>query len=209
MASSTSRRESRSFDQCVIMVTSERNSSRNSSTLSFKQRRIHAVIRAILRVIRIRSVLAFALMFWCAGTGCMMVSYARAASADSSAANDVFAHAMAGSMSTDAHACCKAKRPSTNTHHGRAESKSTSSVELNLLMPPSSPTQTGAMNCCPLTSGSIVVSSQSQSNDNSTVSQQTDSSSPLLVESDHAPLAVPLRLPNRAHSYLLDCAFLI
>jgi len=208
MASSTSRRESRSFDQYVMMVTSEGNSARKSSTLGFKQRRIHAVIRAIQRFISIRSVLTFALMFWCAGTGCMMVSYARAASADSSAANDVFAHAMAGSMSTDAHACCRAKRPSTNTHHGRAESKSTSSVEVNLLMPPSTPTQT-AMNCCPLTSGSIVVSSLSQSNDNSTVWQQTDSSSPLLVKSDLAPLAVPLRLPNRAHSYLLDCAFLI
>jgi hypothetical protein len=142
----------------------------------------------------------------------MMVSYARAAAADSSGANDVldlFAQAMAGSMSTDAHACCKAKRPSTNIHHGRAESRSTSSVELNLLMPPSSPSQTGAMNCCPLTSGSIVVSSRSQSNDNATVFQQTDSSSLLLIKSDPAPLAVPLRLPNRAHSYLLDCAFLI
>jgi len=192
-----------------MVVTFESNSVRKSSTLSFKQRRIHAVIRAVQRVIRIRSVLAFALMFWCAGTGCMMVSYARAASADSSAANDVFAHALAGSMSTDAHACCKAKRTSTKTHHGRAESKSTSSVELNLLMPPSTPTQTGAMNCCPLTSGSIVVSSRSQANDTSTDLQQTDSSSQLLIKSDFAPLSIPLRLPNRAHSYLLDCAFLI
>jgi hypothetical protein len=139
----------------------------------------------------------------------MMVSYARAAAADSSAANDVMDHAMAGSMSMDGHACCKAKRPSIKTHNGRADSKSASAVGLNLLMPPSSPTQTGSMNCCPLTSGSIVVTSRSQSSDNSTVLQQTSSSSLLLVKSDLAPLVVPLRLPNRARSYLLDCAFLI
>jgi len=151
-------------------------------------------------------VLALALIFWCAGAGCMMVSYARATAADSSAANDVIDQAMASSIPMDAHACCKAKRPSTKTHHRRAESKSTSSFELAM---PSSPTQTGVMNCCPLTSGSIVVASRSQSKDNSTVFEQTHSSYLLLVKSAPAPPTIPLRLPNRAHSYLLDCAFLI
>jgi hypothetical protein len=147
-------------------------------------------------------------MLWCAGAGCMIVSYARAAAVDEGAATGLMDHAMA-SMSMDAHACCKAKRSSTRTHHSRAEAKSPSSVELNLMTPPSSPTQTGVMSCCPLTSGSIVVSSRSQSNDDSTSLQQTDSSSLLFVKSDLVPLAIPLRLPNRAHSYLLDCAFLI
>jgi hypothetical protein len=73
---------------------------------------------------------------------------------------------------------------------------------------PSTP-QSGVMNCCPLTSGSIVVTSRPQSNDNATVLQHSDSSSQLLSESRPLPVAVPLRLPNRAHSYLLDCAFLI
>jgi hypothetical protein len=65
------------------------------------------------------------------------------------------------------------------------------------------------MSCCPLTSGSMVVTSRSQSNDNATVLQQSDSSSQLFAESRPSPVAVPLRLPNQAQSYLLDCAFLI
>lgn len=160
-------------------------------------------------VLTIRSAVALALMLWCAGTGCMMVSYARAASNDGGE-SALWGHGMAGSMSADAHACCKAKHGVAKAHHQRTESKpSDRSAELNLMTLPSTPTQPGAMNCCPLTSGSMVVASRSQSNDRSIVSPQTLSSSWLLVTSDPSPLAIPLRLPNRAHSYLLDCAFLI
>jgi hypothetical protein len=138
----------------------------------------------------------------------MMVSYARAAATDDSSVAGMMHEAMAGAMSMDAHACCRARRSTSKRHHARSESESLS-PDLNLLTTPSTPTQTGVMNCCPLTSGSIVVSSRSQSNDRTTIHQQTDSSSLLLVKSDPSPLAVPLRLPNRSHSYLLDCAFLI
>ena len=191
-----------------MVVTFEGNSFRESSTHWNTQRRIRIVIRAVKKVVTLRSVLAFGLMFWCAGAGCMIVSYARAAAIDLNDAAVVLDHAMAGSMSMDAHACCKAKRPSAKGHHSRAEAKSLS-AELNLWTTPSTPTQTGMMICCPLTSGSIVVSARSQSNDRATVIQPADSASLLLITSDPAPLAVPLRLPNRAHSYLLDCAFLI
>ncbi len=163
---------------------------------------------AVKKIVSIRSILAFALMFWCAGAGCMMVSYARAATTELNDAASMMDHAMAGSSSMDAHACCKARRSSAKGHHARSESKP-STPELNLLVTPSEPTQTGVMNCCPLTSGSIVVSSRSQSNDRATVLEQTDSFQISLFNSHPAPLAVPLRLPNRAHSYLLDCAFLI
>jgi len=151
--------------------------------------------------------LALALILWCAGTGCMMVSYARAAASDSSATGGALEHAMAGSMSMDAHACCKAKRSSKKTA-ARRESR-TANGELNLLTTPSLPAPAGVMNCCPLTTGSIVLSSSSQSHDDATVVQQAKSASFLLVKPDIAPQLLPLRLPNRAHSYLLDCAFLI
>lgn len=166
------------------------------------------VIRAFKKIVSIRSVLAFGLMFWCAGTGCMMATYARAAATELNDAAVVMDHAMAGSMSVDAHACCKARRPSVKGHQARPESKS-ESAELNLLTLPSTPSPTGVMDCCPLTTGSIVVTSRSQSNDRATVRHHADPASLLLIPSDPAPLAVPLRLPNRAHSYLLDCAFLI
>ena len=172
------------------------------------ERRIRVVIRAVKKIVSVRAVLAFVLMFWCAGTGCMVVSYARAAATELNDAALVMDHAMAGSMSMDAHACCKARRPSAKGHQSRAASKP-ESAELNLLTLPSTPAPTGVMNCCPLTSGSIVATSRSQSNDHATVLHQRDAASLLLIQTDPAPLAVPLRLPNRAHSYLLDCAFLI
>jgi hypothetical protein len=172
------------------------------------KRRIRVVLRAAKKMVSIRSVLAFALMFWCAGTGCMMVSYARAAATEFGDAASMMSQTMAGSMSMDAHACCKAKRPSAKGHHARAESKS-SVPERELLTTPSTPTPTGVMNCCPLTTGSIVVSSRSQSNDRAALMQAADAASLSLIHSDSTPLAIPLRLPNRAHSYLLDCAFLI
>jgi hypothetical protein len=208
MESNTTRRASRSSNSYVMAVTCRDKSFRESSTHSNTQRRIRMVISAVKKVSTLRSVLAFGLMFWCAGAGCMMVSYARAAAIDSSEVAGRLDQSMAGSMSMDAHACCKAKRPSAKGHHSRAEAKSLP-ADFNLLTTPSLPTPTGVMNCCPLTSGSIVVTSRSQSNDHSAVSQQTDSASILFVRTDHSPLAIPLRLPNRAHSYLLDCAFLI
>ena len=139
----------------------------------------------------------------------MIVSYARAAATDSVSTSDGMDRAMAGaSSSMDAHACCKAKHRSGNGTQ-QASKESSAYAEQSLLTIPSAPTQSGAMNCCPLTSGSMVVASRSQSNDQATVSHAARSSSLLLVSSDPPPLAVPLRLPNRSHSYLLDCAFLI
>ncbi len=141
----------------------------------------------------------------------MMVSYARAAVVtDSSIVADIMDAGMGASTSRDAHACCKARhRGLKPTQHQSASTADVDFAGRQLLTTPSTPPQSGAMSCCPLTSGSIVVTSRSQSNDNATVLQQSDSSSQLLVDSSPSPVAVPLRLPNRAHSYLLDCAFLI
>ena len=150
--------------------------------------------------------LAIALIFWCAGAGCMMVSYARASMSEmdssGSSAEQAMLH-MSGAM--NAHECCKAKHKAEK----RTPSvKWPSSSELTEFTIPA-PAPSGAMSCCPLTSGSIVVASRSQSNDSAPALAQADSSSPKLSSSNAKPVATPLRLPNRADSYLLDCAFLI
>ncbi len=150
--------------------------------------------------------LAIAMMFWCAGAGCMMVSYAKGAmrNMDSSEVSDMSSMAqMSGSM--DAHACCKAKRK--NARRSEAASQLTSSEFEQFTVP--EPVQSAAMSCCPLTSGSIVIASQSNSNDDASISSHTDLASFKLLSSNQRPVAVPLRLPSRAESYLLDCAFLI
>jgi len=144
-------------------------------------------------------------MFWCAGTACMMVSYARAANGGSSQASQ----SSAVRMSMDAHACCKArhkssKRVVTSTAHGQSQSAEGDSRLFTLPLP----AQTGSMSCCPLTTGSIVVGSRTQTDNESSALAQ--SGSLFQVEESTPPLLiVPLRLPNRAQSYLLDCAFLI
>lgn len=150
--------------------------------------------------------LAIALMFWCAGAGCMMVSYAKGAMSemDSTDAQAMPPHMSHMSDSMDAHACCKAKRKGANRTHSAA---STPSEVTQFTLP--EPVQSNAMNCCPLTSGSIVVASRTTSNDEAPALSQTHSSAFKPLISYQKPLAIPLRLPNRAESYLLDCAFLI
>ena len=169
-------------------------------------------VRADLaRVFRIRSMMALALIFWCAGAGCMLVSFAQASMTDVAGSPDSADQMVTGvSSSMDSHACCKAKHRSASGNQTQPASRASSAyAEQNLLSIPTAPTQSGAMSCCPLTSGSMVVTSRSQSNDRATVSDVSSSSSLLVVSSDPPPLSVPLRLPDRAHSYLLDCAFLI
>lgn len=155
---------------------------------------------------KILKALAIALMFWCAGAGCMMVSYAQAAMRDLDASAEVLASGlshMSGSM--DAHACCKAKRRGAKRSNSATQSSPDEFTEFAL----PTPVQSSAMSCCPLTTGSIAVASRSQSNDEASAQSPTDSSAFKLLTSNQRPVAIPLRLPNRAESYLLDCAFLI
>jgi hypothetical protein len=164
------------------------------------------VTASFKRLLSLRSVIAIALMFWCAGAGCMMVSYARASMSDADASAQTADQPMAGmSAAMDAHACCKAKHKAVSRVRATKPSLGSNPGEFTLPEPVSS----DAMSCCPLTSGSIVVASRSQTNDNASELAQTDSSSLKFENSHQAPVAVPLRLPNRAGSYLLDCAFLI
>jgi hypothetical protein len=196
----------------VIQITFPGQAAGNHSTSAQSASSISAVIRSFKRKINPRSVMALALIFWCAGAGCMIVSYARASMTEAGGPSNSVDQVMAGmSSSMDAaHACCKAQHRSKNRSQLRAESPASSEfLAANLLALPSTPTQSGAMSCCPLTSGSIVVGSRSQSDDHANALDEAGSSSLLLIKSNPPPLAVPLRLPNRANAYLLDCAFLI
>ena len=158
------------------------------------------------RILSLRAGVAITLMFWCAGTGCMMVRYARSAMNDMDGSAQSAEQSMATmSASMDAHACCKAKHKSLTKAHSQKRSVTSDLMEFTL--PPPAPS--GALSCCPLTSGSIVVGSRSQTNDHASELAQTDSASLKLAGSNQKPVAIPLRLANRARSYLLDCAFLI
>jgi hypothetical protein len=149
--------------------------------------------------------IAIALMFWCAGTGCLMVSYARGMSEPDSSAAAAEESMKGMHASMDAHACCKAKHKNTKRAKAVESPRDLQFTQFGL----PAPLQNNAMSCCPLTTGSIVIATRSQSNDSASASAVTDSSSFKLTSLETRPLAVPLRLPNRVHAYLLDCAFLI
>ena len=159
------------------------------------------------RILRWRSLMALVLMFWCAGVGCMIVSYARASMTDSSGSTVAAEHVMSGaSSSMGEHACCKAKHRSSSATKANAQFEAEG---MSLVTLPATPTQSGVMDCCPLMSGSIVTASRPQPNDRATLLHQADSSSLVLISSNPSPLAVPLRLPNQSQTYLRVCVFLI
>src|SRR5437660_8650147 len=122
------------------------------------------------RILSMRAGVAIALMFWCAGAGCMMVSYARSAMSDMDGSAQTAEQSMATmSGSMDAHACCKAKHKSLTKAHSQKRSVTSDLFTLT------EPAPSGALSCCPLTSGSIVVGSRSQANDHASQLSQKDS----------------------------------
>ena len=151
---------------------------------------------------RFRSVIALVLMLWCAGAGCIFVTSARATSADSEIQSTAEAEASTGS-----HGSCHASTQPKKARKAHANSGPAGVKRLSL---PAMPTPSGAMSCCPLTSGSIATPSRVQTNDDHLTAVSHDELSYLpLTTRGTAPLAIPLRLPNKDQTYLRCCVFLI
>ena len=159
----------------------------------------------------LRSAVAFAMALWCAGTGCMMVSYARAATLSSEPVSaqspkDVFSGV---TSSAGAHACCKARRSSKKSAEAQTSSPSEMLAGFEQVALPESPTPVGAASCCPLTSGSFVTASHSNSDgDNVSIAARSESTIPTISGVRSAATGT-LRLPNQEQSYLRYCVFLI
>ncbi len=205
----------------------------------------------------LRRLLALTLMLWCAGAGCLLVSYAHGAMGETEVAEMArmshhsfgtaprevsggYASDFAASVSTMVHSCCKAQRASRQhnawastrpvapvsvaTERKSAESQkqirarqggsfkqqpgiSTREIfatELAGLPPPA-----GAMNCCPLTSASAAgVTKRGNDTLAATLFERTTLPA-FLNNAESSALTTPLRLPNRGHTYLRCCVFLI
>ena len=161
----------------------------------------------------LHSVLAFALMLWCAGAGCMIVSYAHGAAmsgADPAAANPEKGWGDTAA-SIGHHSCCKAHHSSSKRNTRPTANQRTESFSgFQQVAMTEAPSPSGADNCCPLTSGSFVTASRAESNDdNASTADQSDSFSLTLTNSPVAPRAFPLRLPDQNQTYLRGCVFLI
>lgn len=162
---------------------------------------------------RLRSALAFGLMLWCAGAGCMIVSYAHGASmsgADTSGApSEKTWSDVAATMSN--HSCCKARHSSSKRNrHATANQRTESFRGFQQVTIAEGPSPSGASNCCPLTSGSFVATSTAEPDDDKVASTNQDNSfSLILTNSLMAPRAFPLRLRDQNQTYLRGCVFLI
>ena len=159
---------------------------------------------------KFRLAITLGLILWCAGAGCMLVSYAHGASmADPEAATaPANGSIWAGlSASAGAHSCCKAR---LSSQHAPAHSRASVAAGLNEVALTKSSSSSDKMSCCPLTSGTLVLTAR-QSVSDGQASEVIKSSAPALVLADvHATRrALPLRLPNQSQTYVRGCAFLI
>lgn len=158
---------------------------------------------------KLRSFIAIALMLWCAGTGCIAVSYANA---NMRMSEVIGAHALPDGQRATASESMMRMHGGCAAHHRKSIQKSIvqdspDTPEQAAL--PSSPTESGVMDCCPLKSGSIVVSTRSQTNDSASVLADAPPKIFSFSNATPAPLAVPLRLPDQNQTYLRGCVFLI
>ena len=157
---------------------------------------------------KLRSAITVGLMLWCAGAGCMIMSYARAA--DMSGANAPsgsvgWGHA-SGSMGT--HACCKARHKSERRIASSNPASSSESL-LDFEDIAEVPSSSNAMNCCPLTSGTFVVTGRQRISDEDAPLSRGNDAVSVVTSVATSPLAIPLRLPNQNQTYLRGCVFLI
>ena len=162
---------------------------------------------------RLRSALALALILWCAGAGCMIVSYVHGANMSAAGtarldSGDAGWGHVSGSMG--AHDGCKARHASKRGVASSITNQSSSFGSLaNLEGLNEVPNSSNAMGCCPLTSGAFVVTGRQRiSNEDRSVSQGYAAIS-FVTRFAATPLAIPVRLPNQSQTYLRGCIFLI
>jgi hypothetical protein len=157
----------------------------------------------------LRSALAFALTLWCAGAGCMIVSYAHASAMENARLDSAVSHFGHVTGSAGSHACCKARRSSKqNAESLQRISRSQSSAGFEQIALPESPSP-GSASCCPLTSGSFVTSARPGNNFQTSIVKVADAVQPKLTREQITAPNYPLHLPNQEQTYLRICSFLI
>lgn len=157
-----------------------------------------------------RVVLALALAFWVAGAGCLLGCEGMVAAAASQGSpgehhgtDDVNVVVYRDTCaSAKSHDCCAKKQQQVQTKANSSEKQAATLVQTE-----SSPS---GMSACPLAMGRTAAAAKNGSHEES--STATVAGSHLSFEAFAeltAPLAKQVRLPNRGHTYLRCCSFLI
>lgn len=162
----------------------------------------------------VRLLLATTLSLWVAGAGCILGCEGMIASAASGGGIEATHHSDKGQTvvasgdacssgeASKSHDCCK-KSPDSVTPATPTKSSNASLLEL-------SGSSSGAMNGCPLAVSRASVVAKTRETDLNSAPALAQSVLPELESAERtAPLSSPLHLPNRGHTYLRCCVFLI
>ncbi len=174
------------------------------------------MIRSLPSVRIVRFVLAPVLSLWIAGAGCMIGCegmVAAAATAPSSISEKHSGHHSGrnatrvasgqGCSSGGSHSCC-AKNPGETKPAAERTNKS----DTALIM--ASGSSSGMMKDCPLAVSRAAIAGKIRNNEIAAAPQLARSILPAENALERtSPLSTPVRLPNRGHTYLRCCVFLI
>jgi hypothetical protein len=158
----------------------------------------------------IRSGLAVALGLWVAGAGCLLGCEGMMTAA--AGERDGVAHHATSDLSlvvsgeacasAKSHDCCAKRNQHAQAKAQTGEKQAGTLVETGL--------SSSGMSACPLAMSRTVVTAKSSGGETSSATSIVNSNLPNHNLLEHtAPLVMQVRLPNRGHTYLRCCSFLI
>ena len=187
------------------------------STANASQFRLHSAMRFLSSIRIVRVALALAVALWMAGAGCMlgcenMATAAIASDHHATAEAAVIVASGEACASMHSHDCCAkgashsstSSKSQTNANHSAASARTHHAIASESIAPST------VMMDCPLAVNAMAALPKSRANQSSTALLSAGAR-PVVSNSveQTTPFSRPLRLPNRGHTYLRCCTFLI
>ena len=147
-----------------------------------------------------RAAIALALIAWCAGAGCIAVSYAR--EHRDAQVTPLKTKGFAGLSGSGGASCHHHQQVATRTSHRTARQRDVAWSE--------EPARSEVSSCCPLMSASFVTASANHRDDGPTAALARGDFNFQSQDAWRPPAtSAQLRLPDRDQTYLRVCSFLI
>jgi hypothetical protein len=163
---------------------------------------------SLLKISRV--VLAMALALWVAGAGCLLGCEGMMTAAASEIANSArhetsnLSLVVSGEAcaSAKSHDCCAKRNHPAQTKAHPGEKQPATLVEIDL--------SSSGMSACPLAMSRMVVAAKHTGQETNSATTSINSNLPIQNCCEQiAPVVTQVRLPNRGHTYLRCCSFLI
>lgn len=167
-------------------------------------------MNALSSIWLVRFVLAPVLSLWVAGAGCMLGCESMVAAAASLKTHSDHHSKSSSTIVASGHACASKKSHDCCQKSSEEDSgKSTQSKSANQALVTSRGSSSTPTNCPFAVSRAAVVAKAQGRDANASVVLAVSNPAQQNCKEQVAPLSPPLRLPNRGHTYLHCCVFLI